>query len=160
MKNLIFITFFVISGSLFGQRVDVTVTGNWMKTIAPSDISEAGSDYPAAYASNENQTLLTIIPKNYGKKIYVYVHKEDNNWNTALTLKVKRTSNGTYANTNINDGLIYHTITDSSFASQINLFFTCYGPFVEIPLQYEITGISVVLPVESYSTTIVYTVMQ
>lgn len=163
MKNLLFISFLAISNMVFGQGINITVTGHWTKIIAASDISEAGNDYPTSYASNTNQTLLTINPKNWNKTIYVYVHKEDIAWNPALTLKVKRTSNGTNGNTNINGGLIYQTITNTqppNYApSTVIPFFTCQGPFVNIPLQYEITGISVVLPAQSYSTTIMYTVM-
>jgi len=62
MKNLFFIAFLVISNSLFGQGIDITVTGGWVNNISPSDISEAGNDYPTPYTSTINQTLLTIIP--------------------------------------------------------------------------------------------------
>jgi hypothetical protein len=163
MKNLIFITFLVISNSLFSQGIDIIVTGGWMRNISPSDISEAGNDYPITYTSNTNQTLLTITPKNYNKTIYVYVTRSDIAWNTNLTLKIRRTSNGTNNNINIAEGLIYQTITNTSpplsAPSPVTPLFTCNGPFINIPLQYEITGISVLLPVQSYSTTIYYTVM-
>ena len=139
----------------FGQGIELTVTGNWAKNIAASDINEAGNDYPTSYASNINQTLLTINPKNDNKLIYVYVKKTDIAWHTNLNLKVKRTSNGTNGNTNISGGLIYQTITNVDAN-----FFICKGYHTFIPLQYEITGISVVLPVQNYSTEIMYTVMQ
>lgn len=155
MKNLIiFIAFLAISINMFSQGIDVTVTGNWMRTIPATDISEAGNDYPAAYASNTNQTLLTINPKNSNKTIYVYVTRSDIAWHNNLNLKVKRTANGTNGNAAITGGLIYQTITNLDAN-----FFTCQGYHTLIPLQYEITGISVVLPVQSYSTTITYTVM-
>lgn len=154
MKNLIFIAFLAISNMLFSQGIELTVTGNWAKDIAASDISEAGNDYPTSYASNTNQTLLTINPKNSNKLINVYVKRNDIAWNTNLNLKVMRTSNGTNGNTNISDGLIYQTITNIDA-----YFFTCIGYHTFIPLQYEITGISVVLPVQSYSTEIMYTVI-
>ncbi len=155
MKNLtILIAFLAISNMLFSQGIELTVTGNWAKNIAASDINEAGNDYPTSYASNTNQTLLTINPKNWNKTINVYVKKNDIAWNTNLNLKVKRTSDGTNGNTNISDGLIYQTITNIDAN-----FFTCAGYHTFIPLQYEITGISVVLPVQSYSTEIMYTVM-
>lgn len=165
MKNLIFATFFVIANSLFGQGIDITVTGGWMKTISPSDISDAGNDYPAVYTSNVNQTLLTIIPKNYNKLIYVYVTRSDIAWHNNLILKIRRTSNGTYTNSEIiSGGDIYQTITNaqppSNAPSQVTPLFISKGPFVNIPLQYEITGISVLLPVQSYATTIIFTVMQ
>ncbi len=155
MKNLILICFLAISGSLFSQVIDITVTGNWMKNIAASDITEAGNDYPSAYTSNNNQTVMTINPKNSNKPIYVYVGKIDISWNAALNLKVRRTVNGTNNNINISGGSNFQTITSNYYAN----FFTCTGYHTLIPLQYEITGISVVLPVQSYSTTVYYTVM-
>jgi len=157
MKNLIFIAFLIISNTLFSQGINISLTGNWMKTISPSDISEAGNDYPNAYTSNTNQTLLTINPKNWNKTIYVYVTKSDIAWNSNLILKVKRNGSGTNSNGSINGGLIYQTITNEQ--TPVTPLFTCTGPFINIPFQYEITGISVVLPVQSYSTTIIYTVM-
>lgn len=156
MKNLIFICFLVISNSLFSQGVDVTVTGNWMKNIAASDISEAGNDYPSSYTSNNNQTVMTINPKNWRKTTYVSVGKSDIAWNAALTLKVRRTANGTNGNNNISGGLSFQTITNNYDTD----FFNCSDYHTLIPLQYQITGISVLLPVQSYSTTIYYTVMQ
>ncbi|MDP3358846.1 MAG: hypothetical protein Q8S41_05800 [Lutibacter sp.] len=154
MRNLIFIAFLAISNTLFSQNITITVTGNWMKTIAASDISEAGNDYPTTYESNANQTLLTINPVNNNKQIIVYVKRSDIAWHNNLNLKVKRTANGTNGNTAITGGLIYQTITNLNAN-----FFTCVGYHTFIPLQYEITGISVVLPVQSYSTEIMYTVM-
>jgi hypothetical protein len=164
MKILIFITFLVVSNNLFGQRVDFAVTGSWMKTISPSDISEAGNDYPSAFESNLNQTLLSIYPNNKNFPVYVYVTRSNDNWHDNLILKVKRNGNGTTTNTNISSGsLSYHLIPNaqppSGRPTAVPSFFTCYEDFVNIPLQYEITGISVLLPVKSYSTTITYTVM-
>ncbi len=163
MKNLIFIAFLAISASLYSQGIDITITGNWMKAISPSDISEAGNDYQTSFESNTNQTLLTINPKNWNKQIYVYVTRSDIAWHNNLTLKIKRTSNGTNNNNIINGGLLYQTITNtqppSNAPSTVTPLFTCEGPFINIPLQYEISGISLVLPVQSYSTTIIFTVM-
>lgn len=164
MKNLIFISFLVISNSLFGQGIDVTVAGGWVNNISSSDISEAGNDYPTTYVSNLNQTLLTIIPKNYNKQIYVYVTKSDIGWHNNLTLKIRRTSNGTYTNSEIiRGGDIFQIITDaqppSNAPSQVTPLFISNGPFLNIPLQYEISGISVLLPVQSYATTIIFTIM-
>ncbi|OGS70581.1 MAG: hypothetical protein A3F91_08845 [Flavobacteria bacterium RIFCSPLOWO2_12_FULL_35_11] len=154
MKNLIFIAFLVISNSLFGQGFDMTVTGNWTRTIDASDIGEAGSDYPATFTSNLNQTLLTIDPKNKNKTFVVFVHKEDIAWIAALTLKIRRTSNGTNGNNSINGGLNYQVITNNDAN-----FFTCSDLLTFVQLQYEITGISILLPVQSYSTSIMFTVM-
>lgn len=164
MKNLIFLTFLVISTTMFGQGfINITAAGSWMKTITPTDIIEAGNDYPSSFESNPNQTLLSIYPNNKNFQVYVYVTRSNDNWHDNLILKVKRNGSGTNTNTNISGELTYHLIPDAQSPagrpSSVPSFFTCYDDFVNIPLQYEITGISVVLPVKSYSTTITYTVM-
>lgn len=153
MKNLIFIAFLVISGSLFGQ-INVTVTGSWIIPIGESDISTIGNDYPAAFTSTDNQTTLFLDPKNKNKSIYVYVTRSDIAWHNNLTLKIRHTS----TNINIIGGSSFTTITNSQ--SPVTPLFNWKGDFITIPLQYEITGISVLLPVASYSTIITYTVIQ
>lgn len=154
MKNLIFIAILAVSNSLYSQGIDIIVLGNWMKTIDASDIGDAGNDYASAYTSNIDQTKMTIIPKNYIKTIIVSVHKQDIAWNAALALKIRRASDGTNGNANIAGGQIFQTITDNDAN-----FFTCNGPYVDVNLQYQITGISVLLPVQSYSTQVMFTVM-
>lgn len=154
MKNLIFLAILTISSSLFSQNINITLSGNWMKTINASDISEAGNDYPSAYTSDINQTIMTIKPKNNNKLITVYVKRNDIVWHNNLNLKILRTSSGTNGNTNISGGSIFQTITNID-----TNFFTCRGPFTSLPFQYEINGISVLLPVQSYSTTIMFTLM-
>lgn len=156
MKNYILIAFLVISNSLFSQGLAITVTGDWSPVI---NISEAGNDYPIHYESLSSQTLLTINPKNMIKDIYVYVTRNDIVWNSSLTLKIRHTS----TNMNIRGGVDYQTITNvtppSSVPNLVAELFTYSGTAISVPLQYEITGISVLLPVDSYSTIITYTVM-
>lgn len=164
MKNLIFFTFLVISNTIFSQGfINITAAGSWTKNIVATDISEAGNDYQTSFESIPNQTLLSIYPNNKNNQVYVYVTRNNDNWHDNLILKVKRNGRGIFSNTNINGGLIYHLIPNaqppSGRPSAVSTFFTCYDDFRDISLQYEISGISVLLPVKSYSTTITYTVM-
>lgn len=156
MKNLtILIAFLVISNMAVSQNIDISVTGNWAKIIAASDINEAGNDYPTSYASNTNQTLLSINPNSQGKLVNVYVTRSDNNWHNDLTLRVRHTSTGN--NNSVNGGSLYETITNGQ--TSVTPFFNFTRAVTNMALQYEITGISVLLPVDIYSTTITYTVM-
>jgi hypothetical protein len=156
MKNLIFICILVISNCLYSQKDKLTVSGNWSKTFSASDISDAGNDYPNSFISSTNQSLITVSPggnsTNY-ININVLVHREDIAWDNGLNLKIKRSTIG---NGSISGGLTFQTIntTDSNL-------FSCTGNHTNVPLQYEITGISVLLPVpvEPYSTTVVFTLM-
>ena len=150
---------------MFSQGfINMSVSGSWSKTIAPTDIIEAGNDYQTFFESGVSQTLLSIYPNNKNHQVYVYVTRSNDNWHDNLILKVKRNGSGTNTNRNISaESLAYHLIPNaqppSGRPTAVSLFFTCYDDFVNIPLQYEITGISVVLPVKSYSTTVTYTVM-
>ena len=158
MKNLIFIALLITTNCLYSQKDKMTVSGNWTKNLSALDINDAGNDYASSIVSADNQSLITVSPggksQNY-VNIDVLVHREDINWNSNLTLKVKRTSNGTNGNTIISGGEInFQTInTIDSF------LFSCTGNHTDVPLQYEITGISVLLPVQNFSTTVVYTLM-
>ncbi|HCE54016.1 MAG: hypothetical protein APF83_10340 [Lutibacter sp. BRH_c52] len=159
MKNLItLIAFLVISNTMLSQGfINMTVTGNWVKSLTESDIIGAGNDYKTSYESIDGQTLLTINPNNKNNMVHVYVTRSNDDWNDNLLLKVKRTSNGN--NSTVNGSIMYQLITNASPLSGAMKLFTCYDNVTNMTLQYEITGISVLLPVKSYSTTITYTVM-
>lgn len=157
MKNLIFIIFLVISNTMFSQGfINILVEGeNWVKSFTESDINVAGNDYNTSFESSASQTFLTISPNNKNNLVHVYVTRSNNNWHNNLKLRVRRTSNGNnQANSNIYGGTEYHYISDLTTE-----FFTCRGYPNDVALQYEITGLSVLLPVKSYSATIMYTVM-
>jgi hypothetical protein len=160
MKNLIFITFLIISNVIYSQKDKLTVSGNWSKIITTSDISDAGNDYPSSFISLANQSLISISPGGASKdyvNINVHVKRVDIVWDDRLNLKIRRTSNGTNGNAIISGGLIFQTI-NKDINSKL---FSCTGDHTNVPLQYEITGISVLLPVpaEPYSTTVVFTLM-
>lgn len=161
MKNLTFIIFLAFSTTLLSQDFTFTVAGNWMNTISPSDIIEAGNDYPTSYESNTNQTLLSITPTSNGKTLYVYVTRSDIKWHNDLILQIKRNTSGN--NSSVSGDTMYQVITNASppsnTPSPLATLFTCKGAVTSMNLQYKITGISVLLPVDSYSTTITYTVM-
>ncbi|PKP14234.1 MAG: hypothetical protein CVU08_01160 [Bacteroidetes bacterium HGW-Bacteroidetes-3] len=156
MKNLIFIAFLFISNGIYSQKDKLTVSGDWSKIITASDISDAGNDYQSSFVSLANQSLITISPggnSNNYVNINVRVHKEDNAWHNNLNLKIRRTSNGTNGNAIISGGLSFQTITGVA-----TTLFSCTGNHTLVPLQYEILGVSVLLPVQTYSTTVVFTI--
>ena len=158
MKNLILIVFLVISNCLYSQKDKMTVSGNWTRDLSASDITGAGNDYASSIVSATNQSLITVSPGGNSKdyvNINVLVLREDNGWDSNLTLKVKRSSGGTNGNNIISGGINFQTISNTSYIT----LFSCTGEHTFVPLQYEITGISVLLPVQTYSTTVVFTLM-
>jgi len=162
MKNLIFIAILAISNSLFSQ--DISLTGlTWVRGILPSEeITNPGDDYTGTYNSLTNQTTISIKVKGKDKhkEFTLYVKRLDSGptWPGDLNLNIARTSNGTDKKSIINGEINYfQTISTNGFGTK---FFTFKGTFKDVNLQYQFTGISVLLPVDSYSTTILFTVMQ
>jgi hypothetical protein len=149
MKNFTLIVFILISNVLFSQSV--SVSGSWTRTTSASDITEAGNDYVGTYTSSTTQTRITI--SNGSKdKTRVEVRKENNfsDWHPNLILQIKCTNRIKVDS----GGNNFQTITDN------DAFFltTKAGNQTNIPLQYTISGISVLLPVKDYTTTIWFTV--
>lgn len=160
MKNLIFIVFFVISNCIYSQKDKMTLSGNWTKNLSASDINGAGNDYANSIVSATNQSLITVSPGGNGKdyvNINVHVHREDIAWHNNLTLNARRSSGGNNSNNIISGGSSFQTITGN--ATNPSILFSCTGEHIFVPIQYEITGISVLLPVQTYSTTVVFTLM-
>ncbi len=146
MKNFTLIVFILISNVLFSQSV--SVSGSWTRTISASDIEESGKDYVGTYESIATQTKISIS-NGKNDKTRVEVRKDDD-WPPNLILQIKHTDR----NKVDSGGRNYQTITDN------DAFFltTKDGNQKDIPLQYSISGISVLLPVQDYTTTIIFTV--
>lgn len=147
MKTYILIATFLLTSVCFGQKIKVN--GKWKKTLKISDISDAGGDYNTFYESKSNQTKITVTKNPNYQYLYIDVHKEDEEWHPDLDLQIKRTN----SKNNIFYGRGYQSITNYS-----SPFFEMYGNSKNIPIQYKITGLSVLLPATSYSTKIVFTI--
>ncbi len=158
MKKTLIILIILISNNSFSQKIKVK--GNWRKTFSISDIKGAGSDYNEYYLSKMNQTKLSVSSANSEKQenLYadfkIYVSKDDDVWNSNLIIQVRRTSNGKNNNLNIFSGTEFQTITDSPI-----YFFNTIGKQKNIHIQYKVIGLSVLLPAKSYSTVIIFTVL-
>lgn len=151
MKKLIFICFLAISNSFFGQgnnNFTVNVNSSWIKSILASDIIEAGNDYNLDYFTDDSDRTIVTISSNWQNKNFnVYISKNDDVWDPILDLQIRQVG--------IGQGFV--TIPDN-----INsLYFSIKGSKKNImTLEYKIKGISVLLPVQPYTTTIVFTVLQ
>jgi hypothetical protein len=102
--------------------------------------------------SATNQSLMNISTL---LTYEVRAKKQDTLWDSRLELYVRKTGDGT--------PVLLATISPSGVgsynllgSSDVTLFSGLLGR-TGVPLQYEIRGISVVVPVRTYSTTIVYT---
>ncbi len=140
------------------QAQKLTVTGNWNLSINSSYISDAGVNLATTVLSPTNVTIIDVDvqPRNSYNRQYksqrVLVQKVDNVWNVGLTLWCKRTI--TVTNPNITLGTNFQQITNNSL-----LFFNTVGEQFNIPIQYQLSGLSLLIPANNYSTTILYTLL-
>lgn len=169
INNLIYRKFFkkstliillILCCQLKSQRT-LTVGGtNWTVTI-PS-ITEAGTNYAGIYESATNQVLLgASVPLLLGNG-KISMHYEANpTWNSNLILQAKRTGNGTTAclTCTISGGTTYTLIP---LTTDVELFritaILALASYTNIPVQLEISGVSVTIPATTYNSRIVFTI--
>lgn len=137
----------------------LSVSGSWVVSVPASTITEAGSDYTQAISSSDNQSLISLVPgtnngQNKNGTWHMVISKEDGDWDSRLTILARRTGTGIplASNNSITGGTSYMAISSS-----YSVFFSGRGAYNNIPIQYQVFGLSVLLPVKAYTTTIVYT---
>lgn len=157
MKNtvrhiVLLLLFLLISSYGICWAVSITLTGSWDETIDALDLQAgAGSDLIDTYESASNTVAIDIIaPTNWR----VDVKKSDTNWHANFQLYVRRTSDGSGSGS-ISGGTSYQEITDTDQS-----FFNGTIDRSNITGQLELTGVSVQIPVDTYTTTVYYTVVE
>jgi len=137
------------------EAIDISATGGWIETIDASDlVSGAGSNLIDTYESASDATVIHI--SNCVDKFDQYrvdVRRVDGTWHADFTLYVQRTSNGSGEGT-IKGGQNYFEITATD-----SEFFSGKGDRSNINVQYELTGMSISVSPNIYSTTVVFTVV-
>jgi hypothetical protein len=162
MKFYLFSVFLIFT-TAFGNAQNIAATGNWSSSIAATSITEAGSNYTANATSATNQTLVSFnVPAGlFGATYQVFVHKLDATWNSNLSLWTRRTGNGTsnaFFGGSISGGTTFLQLTNSPQLLCNGTTGILGNGRDNIPMQHEIRGISVIVPVRTYTTTVVYTV--
>lgn len=149
------------SNLLFAQISKLDAKGgNWDAGKLLVTITEAGLDYTGTVSSDADHTILEIDAKEDNDPYTLTISRQDNNWHPMLTLWARRTGDGSLGN----GGTIMGGQSYIQLAPNAQYFFSGLvsrggGSRVkDIPIQYEIRGLSVLIPVSSYSTTIIYTV--
>ncbi|MHB0911938.1 MAG: hypothetical protein ACYC2Y_00650 [Armatimonadota bacterium] len=135
--------------------IDISEAGSWTRTVDANDLTAgAGSNLTAIYASNADQGVIGIAnTTGNGDNWRVDVRRADTNWNGDLVIAVKRTADGTGGGT-ISGGTAYQSVgtTDATL-------FSGSGDRSNILIQLQISGASVSVPPSTYSTSIIYTVV-
>jgi hypothetical protein len=138
----------------------LTVGGtNWTPTV-PS-ITEAGTDYAGPYESATNQILLTAsVPLLLGGAKVSVRYIANPTWNNSLVLNIKRTGNGTTVCLlcTITGGTTYQAVT----LTDVELFriaaVLALASYSNIPIQLQLTGVSVTVPAAAYGSRVVFTI--
>ena len=142
----------VATGDFSEAELTINVTGNWSETIDASDLQAgAGSDLKSTYESAADAGLLAISDT-AGGAWRVDVRWSDTTWHTNFTLSVKRTGDGSGGGS-ISGGTVYQVIGESNVE-----FFSGTGDRSGIPLQFKLGDMSLQVPPDTYSTTVIYTV--
>lgn len=157
---------FLLTVSLLANGQNISISGNWLPTITA--ISTTGSDYsPSSLTSAANQTLITAssLGSLLSTKTYqISMSKTNTNWHNNLVLTARRTGGGSPVGAvSASGGTTAQTITNiSALFFTINVSFLSLGgaSLSNIPIEYTLSGISVILPVKTYSTTITYTIVE
>jgi hypothetical protein len=139
---------FVCSGGLC-WAISISANGSWTETIGAPPPA-AGDDLPntCESASNVISINITATSSNWG----LTVKKIDSKWHSNLHLWVKRTSDGSGTGS-ISGGSSYIEATDTD-----NAFFNGNGDRNNVNIQLKLTGVSIHVPPDTYTTTVYYTV--
>lgn len=133
----------------------ITGTGSWILTIGVLDlIAGAGSELVASYESAVDAVLLSPNPVPAKPAWRVDVSRVDTAWPGSFVLWIKRTGDGTGSGS-ISDGTTYLTVTTTD-----QPFFTGSEDRANVPIQFQLTGISTQIPPGDYTTTVYYTIVQ
>ncbi len=137
------------------DAIGISITGNWILSITSSDlVAGAGSDLAGSYQSSSGQVAVDVIGTSGSSDAWrIDVRRSDTTWHESLVVSVKRTSNGSGSGT-ISGGTAFQSIgpTDATF-------FSGSGDRSAIDLQLQLSGLSVQVPPSTYSTTVIYTVI-
>ena len=126
----------------------ITAIGNWSLTIDSGDlVGGAGTDLIETYESGADETLIAISNMAGNEDNWrVDVRRTDTSWHGDLRLWVRRTGDGSGAGS-ITGGTSYQEVSSTDGA-----FFSGAGDRSGIPIQLQLTGVSLQVPPESYST--------
>jgi len=135
--------------------ISIEVTGDWSETtIDYTDLlAGAGSDLKNPYESAVAAVSIDILDANGNWGVSVKADTDPPDWHSNLHLHVKRTSEGTGSGS-ISGGDAYLEVTDTD-----QDFFSGSLSRSGINVQLMLTGVSIQVPPDVYSTTVYYTVL-
>lgn len=140
------------------EAQSINAIGSWSVSVPSNTITKAGNDYNMNLTSMTNQTMLDINIPLTTTSWRVDVNKQDSFWNNSLTLWIRKTGDGIGVT-----GSSISPLGTISFFQLANLgqpLFTGIKNRNSVPIQYEIRGLSVLIPSATYNTTVIYTITE
>ncbi len=163
MKRLVTCCLFLLtSGLALSQELTMSPLSDWNVRLSENDL-RAGEDFMSTMTSGEDQSKITIEvgPANFYYLFFnswsLSVERSGGNWDNDLELYIRRTGSGQSAGfffANISGGESFVRINRSS-----REFFRGNGYRYDVPIQLEIRGISLTIPTDTYSTDLIFTVI-
>ncbi|SDD48753.1 hypothetical protein SAMN04487996_101139 [Dyadobacter soli] len=136
------------------QTITINSGNTWSIPSLSSTITKAGKNYEHVETSSASQTLFKVNAL-LGWTLTAHL-STTSNWDPSLKLYVQRTGNGTGIAI-LSGGTTYIQLTSTPqvfFTGLLNLL----AHRDNIPIQYKIEGLSVMLPVKTYTATVTYTI--
>jgi len=138
------------------SAISISVLGGWSLVIDSGDVvAGAGGDLTSQYLSNADAVTIDVADAiDDSDNWQIQVHKEDTLWHAALTLGLLRTSDGAGTGTITGGNSLFLDLTAVD-----QFFFDGAGNRSTVNLQMRLSGVSVLIPSDNYSTTIYFTVI-
>jgi hypothetical protein len=135
--------------------LNITATGSWTQSIDKNNLTGGpGTDLTNTFTSAQNTTLITITGTTSKRDNWqINIKRINTTWAGSLLVFAQRTSNGTGTGT-ISGGQAYIQVTTND-----TTFFTGAGNRNGVQIQLQLTGASLTVPPNQYSTTIQYTII-
>jgi hypothetical protein len=161
MKKLIVLFFLMCCKTTFSQAI--SIKGSWFAKVDPNLITNAGLDYDSnlRILSLPNQSIFTLennnpLNKTYSSSWRLDVQMIDSFWPSSLRIAIQRTSAGKSTGVeNILGGTVFQNLGPNP-----ETFIHGKGLVSDVALQYTLSGLSVLIPVDTYSTNIVFTLIE
>lgn len=136
------------------EAIDITAVGSWSLSIDSADlVAGAGSGLKNDYESAADAVSVSISATAGASDSWrIDVKKVDTNWQGNLILYVKRTSNGTGGS--VSGGTAYQEVTDINTS-----FFSGSDDVNGVKAQLKLSGVSIQVPIDTYTTTVYYTIV-
>ena len=156
-KKLLFTIFLLTCGICHAQTITISNGAGSSWTISPlaSTITKAGKNYEHIEVTQASHTLLTV---NSLLLWTVSVQQvAGSNWDPALKVSVRRSGDGG-GSAILGGNYNYILLTNMNQAIVSGLLGLVFSR-TNMPFQYKVEGLSVIIPAKTYTTTILYTIV-